>query len=126
MRASVPLVVSLALSGCTVALHGAETSGGGATGATTSAAVRAQAGGGSARFGASFGAPAPPGAAGGHATFSRGASAVLVIGLVVAEAIHYLKGRPAADPAGAPQRAIADTCSCYGYRPPDTAIAPER
>lgn len=123
------LLACLALSGCTVALHGHQATDGAATATasttTTSSALRVQAGAGSARVSGSFGASAQQGAPGAQASFSRGASAVLIIGLLVAETLHYLGARFEDQPApgSGPQRAIADTCSCYGYRPPETAGA---
>jgi hypothetical protein len=120
MRVLVLLPFCVALSGCSVALSGNQTTSGGTTTTTTSVATAAQASTGAARVSASFGTPAPQGAAGGQATFPRGASAVLVLGLIVAEAVNYLgtklSGAPPAAPV--PQRSIADTCSCYGYQPP--------
>lgn len=119
MRPFALLPFCLALSGCVVSLHGHQSTRGGAT-TTTSAATRAQASAGSARVGASFGTPAPHGAAGGRVAFSRGASAVIVLGLVVAETVNYLSAKLSGTPqaaASAPLRSIADTCSCYGYQP---------
>jgi hypothetical protein len=123
MRALTLLAACLALSGCTVAMHGHQTSGSGGT--ATSSALKLQAGSGGARASGSFGAPAPKGAPGAQVSLSRGASAVLVIGLVVAETLHYLGARAGGQPApGAGlDRAISETCSCYGYRPPEPATA---
>lgn len=74
----------------------------------------------SAKVSVSFGTPVSPGSPGGHASLGRGAAGVLVLGLVIADVVHYLNspvvGRA---PGGAgPERAIAHTCSCYGYEPP--------
>lgn len=119
MRALVLLPFCFALSGCSVALHGNQTTSGGVTTTTTSAVTHAQASAGPARVSASFGTPAPQGAAGGQVVFSRGASAVLVFGLVIAETVSYLSAKFSDAPpaSSAPQRSIADTCSCYGYQP---------
>lgn len=121
MRALVLLPFCFALSGCSVALHGHQTTSGGATTTTTSAAISGHASVGPARVGASFGAPAPQGAAGGQVAFPRGASVVLVLGLMIAETVNYLgaKFSDAPPASSAPQRSIADTCSCYGYQPPN-------
>ena len=120
MRALVLLPLCLAFTGCSVALHGQQTTSGGATTTTTSAATSAQASVGPARVGASFGTPAPQGAAGGQLAFSRGASALLVLGLIVAETVSYLSAKFSDAPAAssALRRSIAETCSCYGYQPP--------
>jgi hypothetical protein len=122
MRALVLFPICFALTGCSVALFGNQTASGGAATTTTSVVTTAQASAGAARVGASFGAPAPQGAAGGQAVFPRGASVVLVLGLIAADALNYLSTRFSDAPAArsAPQRSIADTCSCYGYQPPTT------
>jgi len=120
MRALVLLPLCLALSGCSVALHGNQTTSGGATTTTTSAATSGQASIGPARVGASFGTPAPQGAAGGQVAFPRAASAVLLLGLVIAETVNYLGARFGDAPRSqvAPRHSISSTCSCYGYQPP--------
>ena len=120
MRALVLLPFCFALSGCSVALHGNQTTSGGATTTTTLAATSGQASVGPARVSASFGTPAPQGAAGGQAALSRGASAVLVLGLIVAETVSYFSAKFSDAPpaSSALQRSIAETCSCYGYQPP--------
>lgn len=122
MRALVLLPFCFALAGCSVALFGNQTASGGATASTTAAATNVQVSTGTARVGASFGTPAPQGAAGGQVTFPRGASVVLVLGLVIAETVNYLgaKFSDAPPATAAPQRSIADTCSCYGYQAPIT------
>lgn len=124
MRPLVLVPVCLALSGCSVALNGQQTTNNGATTTATSAATRGQASIGAVKASASFGAPAPAGASGGQVSFSRGASAVLIVGLLVAEVVNYFSaisdGR--AQSASDPQRSIAGTCSCYGYRPNLTPV----
>lgn len=121
VRVSVLLPLCLVLSGCSVALHGNQATSGGATTTTTSAATSGQTSVGPARVSTSFGTPAPQGAAGGQVAFPRGASAVLLLGLVIAETVNYLgaKFSDAPPASSAPQRSIADTCSCYGYQPPN-------
>jgi hypothetical protein len=107
---------SVALSGCTVALHGHQSAGSGGTATLTGTAVGTQASGGPAAVKASFGAPVSGAAPGGHLVVSNGAAAVLVLGLVVAETMSYLSGA-ASRPATRPQHPIAHTCSCYGWTP---------
>lgn len=111
-----------ALSGCAITLHGHESSSGGATTTTTSSAVSASARAGSARVQANFGTPPAPAAPGGTAVLSRGASAVLFLGLLVGDAVGYVGARlrgtsGAARHAAAPTDAISQTCSCYGWTP---------
>lgn len=119
MRALALVPLLLVFAGCSVALHGHQTTGGSTTATTTSAAIRGHASVGSARVSASFGTPAPPGAPGGQISLSRGASVVLILGLLVAETVNYFSAafadRPQLLPE--PQRSIAATCSCYGYKP---------
>lgn len=111
--------ITLALSGCYVAVNGHQSEGGATAGRTVAAVTRAHASTGSARVSASFGTPAPAASPGGQVSFSRGASAVLILGLVIAEVVNYFSapseghGQFASD-AG---RSIANTCSCYGYEP---------
>ncbi len=119
------LVAMAVLSGCSVTLHGNQTTGGGATVATTGSSVQAGRQSGNARVGGSFGAPPAAHAAGGQVTFSRGASAVLVAGLVIAEAVDVIGGwfRPAAPrPERPPTGNIAQTCSCYAASNEVTAL----
>lgn len=120
MRALAGVLVLLLLPGCAISLHGRETSGGGASTAVTGSRVDASAGAGQARASASFGSPPPARAAGGQVTLSRGASAALVLGLVLAEAVDALgaRWREVPPPRRPPRASIADTCSCYGWQPP--------
>lgn len=115
------------LSGCAVTLHGNQTAGGGTVATTTGSSVQAGRQFGNARVGGSFGAPPPAHAAGGQVAFSRGASAVLVAGLVIAEAVDVIGAwfKPAASrierlPAGN----ISQTCSCYVANPEVLPVAP--
>lgn len=118
MTHALTLVLALALSGCAVALSGQESTGNGHTVSTTAAATRGHVSAGSAKLGASFGTPEPAGAAGGQVSFSRGASAILVLGLVLAEMVNYFgSASEGTQPAPDPGRSIANTCSCYGYHP---------
>lgn len=108
-----------ALSGCAVTLHGQQTTGGGSTATTTGSSVQGSTRAGNAQLGGSFGAPQRA-TGGGQVTFSRGASAVLVLGLAIAGAAElvgdWFKPAPAAREPLAPG-GISHTCSCYGWQP---------
>ena len=111
-RASLLVLLSLSISGCAVKMHAVETAGGGARSATTSSQVA-----GSAKFShgsASFssGPRISPGAPGGHVSLGKGASAVLIMGLVVADLVNYIAG-PAGPRPLPPGERIMETCSCY-------------
>ncbi|MBI3045357.1 MAG: hypothetical protein HYY78_21295 [Betaproteobacteria bacterium] len=111
-RASMVVLLCLALSGCYVKLYGHQSSGGGTT--TTAAAGQVS---GSAKFSGgkvafSAGRVPPAGAPGGHLSLGKGATAVLVLGWVVADFVNYIRGEPRPKPL-APDARIADTCSCY-------------
>ena len=124
MRPLVLLPFCLMLSGCYVALSGNQSTGGGVTTTTTAAATTVNASAGSARLGASFGTPPAPNAPGGQVALSRGPSAVLFLGLVIAETVNYLGARLGGAPRPeAPRASIAETCSCYGWKP-DLTTAP--
>lgn len=123
------LIIALivVLPGCAVTLHGQQTSGGGSTATTTGSSVRASTQAGNARFSGSFGTPPAANAPGGQVTFSRGASAVLVLGLAIAGATEVVSSwfgpstpREPLAPGG-----ISHTCSCYGWRPELLTPAPE-
>ena len=115
-------------SGCTVTMHGNQTTGGGATATSTGSSVQAGTRiGSNARIGGSFGTPPAGNAAGGQVAFSKGASAVLVLGLAVAGTVELVSDwfGPSAPPP--PERAtggIAHTCSCYGWQPASTPADP--
>ncbi len=122
MKRSAMLVLIAAISalpGCAVTLHGHQTSGGGSTAMTTGSSVQGSSSVGNARIGGSFGA-LPAQATGGQVTFSRGASAVLVLGLALAGAAdligEWFKPAPAPREPLAPG-GISHTCSCYGWQP---------
>lgn len=111
----------VALSGCAVTLHGQQAAGGGSTATTTGGSVQGGTRIGNARLGGSFGTPpAARATGGGQVTFSRGASAVLVLGLVIAGTAEligdWFKPAPAGREALAPG-GISHTCSCYGRQP---------
>ncbi len=111
-RALIATLSCLALSGCYVAMHGVESSAGGAAATSTSAHVA-----GAARFSngaASFssGPRIAPGTPGGQVSLGRGASGVLVVGLVFADLVSAIVGTSAPKPLPADAR-IMETCSCY-------------
>lgn len=117
-----PLLLCQALAGCAVNLHGNQTAGNGASTTTFASSVNAGAKAGQANFSASFGSPSPPGAVGGQVGFSRGTAAIVILGLVIAETVDFIgsqfsASRPAALTSVAPRASIADTCSCYGWKP---------
>jgi uncharacterized Zn-binding protein involved in type VI secretion len=115
-----------ALSGCAVTLHGQQTTGGGSTTTTTGSSVQGSTRIGNARLGGSFGAP-PQATGGGQVTFSRGASAVLVLGLVIAGTAELIGSWFKPAPAGREPLApggISHTCSCYGWQPELTPGSP--
>jgi len=116
MKRVVIIAVMAALPGCAVTLHGNQISGGGSTAITTGSSVQGGKQIGNARVGGSFGASPAAHAAGGQVTFSRGASAVLVVGLVIAGTVDTISDRMRTAtqrterlPAGN----ISQTCSCY-------------
>jgi hypothetical protein len=129
------LIIALAvlLHGCAVTLHGNQTVSGGSTSTTTGSSVRASTQAGNARVAASFGTPPPANAAGGQVSFSKGASAVVVVALAIAGATEAVSSwfGPRAPAGGAERReplapgGISHTCSCYGWRPDLLTPAPE-
>jgi len=122
VRTAILLPLFLLLSGCYVKLYGHQSTSGGVTTTTTSSTVVGGAKAGNARIAFSSGPAVPANAPGGQVTLNKGASAALVLGLVIADLVSYVRGgaKPASKAAGGP---IAETCSCYGYRP-DSAPEP--
>lgn len=116
MKRFLILLVMVVLPGCAVTLHGNQTTGGGSTATTTGSNVQAGKQFGNARVGGSFGSPPAAHAAGGQLRLSSGASAVLVVGLVIAGTVEAISDwmRPAAQRAERlPTGNISQTCSCY-------------
>lgn len=116
----IALVMALQLSGCAVTLHGHQTTGSGGTTTTTGSSVQGGTRIGNARIAGSFGNPPPANATGGQVTFSKGASAVLLLGVVIAgtaEVVReWLQPAPPRREPLAPG-GISHTCSCYGWQP---------
>ncbi|MBI2294610.1 MAG: hypothetical protein HYU76_00855 [Betaproteobacteria bacterium] len=111
MRAVFAFVLCLPLTGCYVTLHGHQSTGGGVTTTTTSSTVTGSAKASGAKVSFSSGTPVSPSAPGGHVSLGKGASAVLVLGLVIADFVHYFGAKPATQ--AEPREAISETCSCY-------------
>jgi hypothetical protein len=115
MRSLIATVLAFLIGGCSVALTAEQTTGGGgAASAGAAASTQFRTATGSTRISGSFGAPARPGSAGGQVSLSHGAAVALVVGLVIADFLHFLSSPV---DAAMPQHSIAGTCSCYGYTP---------
>ena len=124
------LIAILLLPGCAVTLHGQQTTGGGSTHTTTGSSVRASTQAGNARLSGSFGTPPAANAPGGQVSFSKGASAVLVLGMVIASATEVVGSLFSPAPVAPPREPLAPggishTCSCYGWSPASLTPAPE-
>lgn len=112
-RTTVLLLLCLALSGCSVAMYGNQSTAGGATLTTTSSHVSGSAQG--SHYQVSFssgGHPVSPKASGGYVAVSGNAAAVLIGVVVLADLWNYFRGEPQVKPLP-PGTRIADTCSCY-------------
>lgn len=109
------LLAFVVLPGCAVTLHGNQTTAGGSNTTTTGSSVQAGRQIGNTRVAGSFG-PSHPVNAGGQLRFSSGASVVLVVGLVIAEAADVIGAwfRPATSRTERlATENISQTCSCY-------------
>jgi hypothetical protein len=107
-------LLSLALSGCYVKTYGNQSTTGGTTTTTASSQVGATAKFSAGKASFSSGQPVSPAAPGGHVSLSRGGAAIVAVGLVVAEAVHYLGALFSPRTSAVPLAdSIADTCSCY-------------
>lgn len=118
MRTVLAFLLCVPLAGCAVTMYGNQSTSGGTTTTTTSSQVSGSVQG--ANYKASFssgGHPVSPKASGGYVSASGNAAAVLVVGLVIADLVHYIRGEPQSKPLP-PGTAISHTCSCYGYEPP--------
>ena len=124
MRIAFALLICVPFAGCSVAMYGNQSTSGGTTTTTTSSQVSGSTQG--ANFKASFssgGRPVSPRAPGGYVSVSGSAGAALVGVVVFADLWNYFRGESQAKPLP-PGTRIADTCSCYGYKPelaPDAA-----
>ena len=119
-RSFAALLFLLPLSGCHTTMHGNQSVSGGASTTTTASAVSGSAGFGSGTIGFSSGTAPSPGAPGGQVVFGRGGSAVLILGIVIVDAVSHFASwlNAPKQPANVLPASIADTCSCYGYKPP--------
>jgi len=118
VRGVILIAIAIAMSGCTVRLHGHQSTSGGVTTTATSSAVSGSVKSGNAKLAVSSGQPVSPGAPGGHLRLSGDAAAALLIGFVLMDTVNYLTAHFSAPP-GEPRRAagaISETCSCYGYQ----------
>ena len=112
-RCLIVLLACLALSGCYVKTYGNQSIGGGTT-TTTSSQVGATAKFSAGKASFSSGQAVSLAAPGGHVSLSRGGSAIVAVGLVFAEAVHYLGALFSPRTSAVPLAdSIADTCSCY-------------
>jgi hypothetical protein len=117
MRPLVLLPLCLMLSGCYVVFSGNQSTTGAGTTTTTAVATTGSASAGNARFGASFGAPPAPNAPGSFVALSRDSTGVLFLGMLILDAFNYLGARFGDAPPAAQRASIAETCSCYGWKP---------
>ena len=111
-RAFLLAFLSLSLPGCYAKLHGVETTSGGSRTTTTTAQTA-----GSVKFShgaASFssGPRVSPNAQGGTVSLGRGGTAVLIVGVLLADLMSHIVGSPQPRPLPPGER-IMDTCSCY-------------
>lgn len=114
------------LSGCAAQLHGNQATSGGVTTTTASSTVVASASGANARVGFFSGQPVSSAAPGGQVSVGGGGgnvAAVLLISAVVVEFLNSLGGTQAQVKPLPPDARISHTCSCYGWKPPQTAAA---
>jgi len=101
----------LALPGCYVKTYGYQSADGTTTTSSQTVAT-AKFSNGAAVF--TSGQPVSPTAPGGQVSLGRNGSAIVAVGLVFAEAVHYLGAFFNRGPQAAPlSDSIAETCSCY-------------
>ena len=112
-------LVCAALTGCSTQLYGNQSVTGGTSTTATASAARWSGSFANGQVAFSSGPVVAPSAPGGQATLGRGGSAALILGIVVVDALQQFAswlGAPK-QPANMLPASIADTCSCYGYKP---------
>ncbi len=109
----------VALSACTTALHGYQSSGGGSTTTVTSASVAAFASSSNASVSFVSGPRVPANAPGGQLTLSSSSAGALGVAVIIGVLASYIVEEEGPTPLPAGTR-ILHTCSCYGYQPPAT------
>ena len=120
-RVLVALLSCAALSACTTTLYGYQSSSEGSTATVTSASVAGSAKFSNARASFSSGPAVPANAPGGQVTLGNEATAVLVVGLLLADLFASIGEEATPAPKPLPAGAnILHTCSCYGYQPSTT------
>jgi hypothetical protein len=112
VRTLVVALACLALPGCYVKTYGVQGSGNGQSTTVTATQVSGSASFSGGRASFSTGQVPPAGTPGGHAYFSKSASAVVVGVLLVSDFFNYMAGYIAPKPL-APDTKIMETCSCY-------------
>lgn len=108
------MAACLVTSGCAVKMHGAQSTGAGSTTSVSSSQLSGSKGfsGGKASF--SSGSTAAPRTGGAHVSLGKGPTAVLVIGLLIADAVDYFGSKFGATAKQEPRTdSILETCSCY-------------
>jgi hypothetical protein len=105
-------LLCLALPGCYVKTYGVQSTSSGQASTATGTQTSGSAGfaGGKASF--SSGQVPPPSATGGHVYLGKGASVLLVTGVVIGDFFNYIAGRTQPKPLAADTK-ILETCSCY-------------
>jgi len=117
-RTTALVLLCLALSGCTVAMYGNQSTSGGTSVTTTSAHVSGSAQGANYKISfSSGGQPVSPKASGGFVSASGNAAYVLIGVVVLADLVNHFRGESRAKSLP-PGTTISQTCSCYGYKPP--------
>jgi hypothetical protein len=111
-RAGLALLLCFPLTGCYVKTYGVQSTGSGLASTTTGTQVGGSAGFAGGRASFSSGRVPPPGTSGGHLYLGKGASVVLVTGVVIADFFSRVAGRFQSRPLAADAK-ILETCSCY-------------
>jgi len=98
-RVLIAILLCLALSGCYVNRYGVQSTSGGTTTTVTSSQVSGSAKFSGGKIAFSSGQVPPPSAPGGHAYLGKGASALLVTGIVLGRPLQHHPGRAQAQGA---------------------------